>query len=90
MISLHHKSLSFFFSDNFISFNSVLSILAYLCKAPLVERSSQVINVLSRQRAQIENFLRALLALPPVDNLYLQNKVQHLSQWHEKPTSAVF
>ncbi|XP_031830804.1 inositol-3-phosphate synthase isoform X1 [Nomia melanderi] len=62
-------------NDEFIGFHSVLSILSYLCKAPLVPPGTPVINALSRQRAAIENILRACLALPPENNMLLEHKV---------------
>jgi len=68
----------------FQKFNAVLSVLSYLCKAPLVERRGRVINALFKQRAQIENLLRALLSLPPVNHLDLQFKCSDYSQWHEE------
>lgn len=42
----------------FQGFHSVLSILAFLCKAPLVPEGSPVVNALFRQRSCIENILR--------------------------------
>lgn len=61
--------------DEFTGFHSVLSILSYLCKAPLVPQGTPVINALFRQRAAIENILRACLALPPENNMLLEHKV---------------
>lgn len=58
-------------------FNSVMSILSYLCKAPLVERGGRVVNALFKQRATIENMMRALLSLPPVNHLDMQFKVSN-------------
>eukprot|EP00906_Rhabdomonas_costata_P037843 RCo053394 len=55
-------------------FHSVLSILSYLCKAPLVPEGTPVINALSRQKACIENLLRVLVGLAPEDNLLLECK----------------
>ncbi|XP_039598511.1 inositol-3-phosphate synthase 1-A-like, partial [Polypterus senegalus] len=42
----------------FQTFHSVLSILSYLCKAPLVPEGTPVVNALFRQRACIENIMR--------------------------------
>ncbi|XP_029039918.1 inositol-3-phosphate synthase 1-B isoform X1 [Osmia bicornis bicornis] len=61
--------------DEFVGFHSVLSILSYLCKAPLVPPGTPVVNALFRQRAAIENMLRACLALPPENNMLLEHKV---------------
>ncbi|NXP62237.1 INO1A synthase, partial [Chloropsis cyanopogon] len=43
---------------DFQGFHSVLSILAFLCKAPLVPEGTPVVNALFRQRSCIENILR--------------------------------
>ena len=42
----------------FQSFNPVLSILSYLLKAPLVPKSTPVVNALFKQRSCIENIFR--------------------------------
>jgi len=44
----------------FQGFHSVLSIVAFLCKAPLVPEGTPVVNALFRQRSCIENILRYL------------------------------
>ncbi|NWH74913.1 INO1A synthase, partial [Piaya cayana] len=43
---------------DFQGFHSVLSIVGFLCKAPLVPEGTPVINALFRQRSCIENILR--------------------------------
>lgn len=55
-------------------FNAVLSILSYLCKAPLVPEGTPVINALFRQRSCIENIFRACIGLPPINNMFLEYK----------------
>lgn len=62
--------------SNFQKFNSVLSILSYLCKAPLVPRGTPVINALFRQRCCIENILRACIGLAPINHMLLEYKLQ--------------
>lgn len=62
-------------AGEFIGFHSVLSVLSYLCKAPLVPAGAPVINALSKQRAAIENILRACLALPPENNMLLEHRL---------------
>lgn len=57
------------------SFSSVLSLLSYLCKAPLVPKGAPVINSLFRQRAAIENILRACIGLPPNSHMALEQRV---------------
>lgn len=57
------------------NFNVVLSFLSYLLKAPLVPTGTPVVNSLFRQRACIENILKACLALPPDHNMTLEHKL---------------
>ncbi|GAB1609858.1 inositol-3-phosphate synthase 1-A-like [Argonauta hians] len=64
---------------NFQSFNSVLSILSYLCKAPLVPMNTPLVNSLFRQRACIENIFRACIGLDPLNNMMLEYKHQNIS-----------
>lgn len=59
----------------YASFRSVLSILSYLCKAPLVPHGAPVINSLFRQRAAIENILRACVGLPPNSHIAFEHRV---------------
>src|SRR5690606_8161324 len=56
-------------------FNSVLSILSYLLKAPMVPEGAPVVNALFRQRACIENILRACIGLEPEHNMMLEHKI---------------
>jgi myo-inositol-1-phosphate synthase len=58
--------------------HSVLSILSYLLKAPMVPQGTPVINALNRQKQCIENVLRALVGLPPEHNMGLECKVPGL------------
>ncbi|XP_072750432.1 inositol-3-phosphate synthase 1-B isoform X7 [Anoplolepis gracilipes] len=69
------KKMNFNDDEEFSSFHSVLSILSYLCKAPLVPQGTPVVNALFRQRNAIENILRACLSLPPENNMLLEHKV---------------
>lgn len=63
---------------SFENFHPVLSILSYLCKAPLVPKGTPVINALFKQRSCIENVLRACIGLPPDNNMLLEHKVPFL------------
>ncbi|KAJ0009084.1 hypothetical protein NQD34_016499 [Periophthalmus magnuspinnatus] len=58
------------------SFHSVLALLAFLCKAPLVPPGAPVVNAFFRQRACIENIMRACLGLPPQNHMLLEHKLQ--------------
>nr|CVV42517.1 myo-inositol phosphate synthase [Anguilla anguilla] len=60
----------------FQTFHSVLSLLSYLLKAPLVPQGAPVVNSFFRQRACIENVLRACLGLPPQGHMQLEHKMQ--------------
>lgn len=62
---------------DFVTFRSVLSILSYLCKAPLVPNGTPVINSLFRQRTAIENLLRACVGLPPNSHIALEHRVSY-------------
>ena len=52
-------------SEEFSSFYSVLSILSYWLKAPLARPGTEPVNGLGKQRAALENILRALLGMAP-------------------------
>ena len=73
----------------FQSFNTILSILSYMCKAPLVEKGAQVVNALFKQRSCIENMFRALLSLPPVNYLDMKNKCSVRAAWTEQAKESV-
>ncbi|KAM6969114.1 inositol-3-phosphate synthase 1-A-like [Tautogolabrus adspersus] len=62
--------------EDFQSFHSVLALLSFLLKAPLVPSGTPVVNAFFRQRACIENILRACLGLPPQNHMLLEHKLQ--------------
>lgn len=66
-------------SAAWVPFKPVLSLLSYLCKAPLVPSGSQVVNSLFRQRAAIENILRGCIGLAPISHLTLEQRVRRTS-----------
>lgn len=57
------------------SLYSVLSLLSYSLKAPIVKPGGDVVNSLNRQRAAVTNFLRACLSLPPESDLLLETRI---------------
>jgi myo-inositol-1-phosphate synthase len=61
--------------EQFESFATVLSVLSYLLKAPMVPAGTPVVNALSRQRECIENIMRACIGLPPSNNMLLEYKL---------------
>ncbi|CAG9788563.1 unnamed protein product [Diatraea saccharalis] len=60
------------------SMHAVLSVLSYLLKAPLVPASAPIVNALFKQRAAIENIMRACLSLPPTHYMQLEHKIPFL------------
>ncbi|GJM84394.1 hypothetical protein PR202_ga00058 [Eleusine coracana subsp. coracana] len=60
--------------DKFHSFHPVATILSYLSKAPLVPPGTPVVNALAKQRAMLENILRACVGLAPENNMILEHK----------------
>jgi myo-inositol-1-phosphate synthase len=65
--------------EKFEHFHPVLSILSYLCKAPIVPPDTPVVNALFKQRGCIDNVLKACVGLPPDTNMRLeyQTKFPH-------------
>lgn len=55
-------------------FNTILSVLSYLLKAPLVEKDTPVVNALFKQHRCITNILCACLGLPPDTDMLLEHK----------------
>jgi len=58
----------------FQHFDSVLTMLSFLLKAPLCPEASPLVNALFKQRSCIENVLRALVGLPPINDMLLEFK----------------
>ncbi|ODN76595.1 hypothetical protein L202_05252 [Cryptococcus amylolentus CBS 6039] len=54
---------------------SVLSLLSYMLKAPLVKPGEDVVNSLNRQRNALEQFLKACLGLEHSNDLLLKTRV---------------
>ncbi|KAG1444669.1 hypothetical protein G6F56_010202 [Rhizopus delemar] len=61
--------------SKFSGFHSVLSILSYMLKAPMVTSGTPVVNALGRQRTAIENIFRACIGLSPNNEMGLEHKV---------------
>lgn len=60
---------------DFESFHTVLSLLSYLLKAPMVPNGAPVVNALNAQRQAIVNIMRACLSLPPEDYMTLEHRL---------------
>lgn len=58
----------------FHRFNAALSILSFLCKAPLAPRGTPIVNAFFKQRACIENIFRACIGLYPLNHMGLEYK----------------
>jgi len=54
---------------------SVLSLLSYMLKAPLVKPGSDVVNSLNRQRNALEAFLKACVGLEGNTDLLLETRI---------------
>ncbi|RKP24537.1 myo-inositol-1-phosphate synthase [Syncephalis pseudoplumigaleata] len=63
--------------DAYAPFHSVLSILSYMLKAPMVPEGTPVVNALSKQRTAMENVFRACIGLPPQNDMLLEHKAFH-------------
>lgn len=60
--------------NNSSTMESALSVLAFYMKIPRVPKGEQIVNALGRQKACIENILRALVGLQPESNMLLETK----------------
>jgi len=65
--------------QSFEKFDSVLSVLSYLLKAPLVPKGTPVVNALFKQRQCIENIFKACVGLPAENGMLLEHKT-HLGK----------
>lgn len=61
--------------EEYQKFHSVLSFLSYWLKAPLTRPGFDPINGLNKQRAGLENLLRALVGLGPNNDLKLEERL---------------
>jgi len=62
-------------NDKHESMYSVLSLLSIMLKAPVVKPGTNVVNGFGRQRAALENFMRACLGLGPTHDMELEKKL---------------
>ncbi|KAI8820173.1 uncharacterized protein EV422DRAFT_81595 [Fimicolochytrium jonesii] len=60
--------------EEYSPFHSVLSVLSYMLKAPMVPPGTPVVNALAKQRAAMENIFRACVGLPPQNDMMLEHK----------------
>ncbi|CCE61369.1 hypothetical protein TPHA_0A02880 [Tetrapisispora phaffii CBS 4417] len=62
-------------ATDYEQFYPVLTLLSYWLKAPLTRPGFKPINGLMKQRAALENFLRLLIGLPPLDDLRFEERL---------------
>lgn len=55
--------------EAFHGFHPIAVLLSYLTKAPLMPMGTPVVNALGKQRAMLENILRACVGLQPENNM---------------------
>jgi myo-inositol-1-phosphate synthase len=60
--------------EQFHGLHPVAVLLSYLTKAPLVPTGTPVVNALSKQRAMLENIMRACIGLAPDSNMLMEFK----------------
>lgn len=70
-------------------FYSILSVLSYLLKAPLVPRGTPVVNALAPQRECIINIFRACLSLPSENYMLLEHKLPSMMRVGSQEISLV-
>ena len=56
-------------------FHSVLSLLSYFLKAPVVPGGTPVVNSLFKQREALVNVMRACIGLPPESYMELEHRI---------------
>merc|ERR1712169_147948 len=56
----------------------IILVLSYLLKAPLVPSGAPVVNALFKQRACIENILKACVGLPPENDMGLEHRTKYV------------
>ncbi|KAK9453234.1 hypothetical protein V1511DRAFT_506024 [Dipodascopsis uninucleata] len=61
--------------EEFETFYPVLSVLSYWLKAPLARPGYEPVNGLNKQRAALENLLRAFVGLAPQNELKLEERL---------------
>jgi len=61
-------------NNMYYKMDSILTLLSFLLKAPLVPNQSPLVNALFKQRSCIENVLRACIGLCPINDMLLEYK----------------
>lgn len=67
-------------NSKFETMRSILTVLSFLLKAPLVPNDSPLVNALFKQRSCLENIIRACVGLPPINDMLLEHKtINHIT-----------
>lgn len=61
-------------SQEYASMSPVMSVMGFYMKIPRVPGGEAIVNALGRQKACLENLLRALVGLPPENSMRLETK----------------
>ncbi|KAF8591061.1 Myo-inositol-1-phosphate synthase [Ramaria rubella] len=72
---VQYRELSGASASEFSPLYSVLSLLSYMLKAPLVKPGTDVVNSLSRQRNGLEQFLKACIGLDAHGDILLDTRL---------------
>jgi myo-inositol-1-phosphate synthase len=72
--------------SEFEGLHPVMAILGYLLKAPFCPAGTPVVNALFKQRACLENILRACVGLPADNNMQLEHKTNYQYTRSQLPT----
>jgi len=62
-------------TGEFETFYPVLTVLSYWLKAPLERPGTEAVNGLNKQRAALENLLRAFVGLSPNNDMKLEERL---------------
>ena len=62
-------------AENYEHLNNVLSFLSYWLKAPLTRKGFKAVNSLNKQRLGIDNLLRLLIGLEPLNELRFEERL---------------
>lgn len=61
-------------NESYKTMYSILSLLSFSLKAPLAKQGRDAVNAISRQRNGLANFLKALIGLPPNDDVAIADR----------------
>lgn len=62
-------------ADSYQTMYSIMSLLSFSLKAPLAKKGRDAVNAISRQRNGLANFMKALIGLPPNDDVAISDRI---------------